>query len=130
MLPRDLEDWLTEEGGRIVEKAVKMGGEDRLDERERLLHEVWLLDTEQRNGGLSQYFCNWGLERWRTLARLAAPALPSFARFTAKIDAVVQESSDPYEAILACGVSLDGWYEEWQTQLVPELRVRVGGGAG
>lgn len=95
MLPWDLEDWLTDEGDKVVRKAAAANGESTLDDRERLLYEVWLLDTEQRNGGISQYFCNHGLAQWDTLSQLAIPTLASFASFAEKINAVVGRSTDP-----------------------------------
>jgi hypothetical protein len=125
MLPWDLEDWLTDEGDKVVRKAASGSGESTLDDRERLLYELWLFDTEQRNGGVSQYFCNRGLERWATLSRLAAPALPSFASFAVKVNEVVGRSTDPYQAVIDSGVDLDGWYDEHQTRLVGELREAV-----
>ena len=73
------ENWLTHEGGRIVRK-VAAKGPDPLDERERLVYEVWLFDTEQRNGGVSQYFCNRSLDQWQTLGDLASRFLPTFSR--------------------------------------------------
>src|SRR6185436_4212959 len=106
MLPWDLEDWLTDEGDKVVHKAAAADSRDALDPRERLLYEVWLLDTEQRNGGISQYFGNRGLEQWDALSRLAAPALPSFARFAAKVNAVVGRSEDPYRAVIRSDVDL------------------------
>lgn len=121
MLPWELEDWLTDEGDKVVRKAVEKT-ESALDDRERLLYELWLFDTEQRNGGVSQYFGNHGLLQWDTLSRLAAPALGSFAPFAVKIDEVVRRSEDPYEAIIASGVDLDAWYDSYQVHLVTELR--------
>ncbi|MBA2238296.1 MAG: hypothetical protein H0W24_06300, partial [Lysobacter sp.] len=50
MLPWDLEDWLTDEGDNVVRKAAAAKGESALNEPERLLYELWLFDTEQRNG--------------------------------------------------------------------------------
>lgn len=70
MLPLDLEDWLTEVGNQIVYKMAS-GGEAALTEKEKLVHEIWLLDTETRNGGLSQYFANWGLKQWERCHALA-----------------------------------------------------------
>ena len=52
-LPLDLEDWLTNEGGRVVENRA-IFGESALLPEEGLIYEIWLPDTETRNGGLSQ----------------------------------------------------------------------------
>jgi hypothetical protein len=125
MLPWDLENWLTDEGDKIVRKAAALT-ESALDERERLLYEVWLLDTEQRNGGVSQYFCNWGLAQWNALSRLAAPALPSFRSFAANVNGVIANSDDPYQAVIVSPVDLDAWYDQYQIRLVSELRAAVG----
>ena len=125
MLPWDLEDWLTEEGDRVVHKAVAAKSHDVLDARERLLYEVWLFDTEQRNGGVSQYFCNRGMAQWDRLSRLAAPTLPSFAPFAEKVNEVVDGSLDPYQAVIESDVDLDGWYDEHQARLVTELKAAM-----
>ena len=125
MLPLDLEDWLTEEGGNVVERAAAVNSPDALTARHRLLYEFWLFDTEQRNGGVSQYFCNRGLEQWDTLSRLAAPAIPSFQRFASKVNEVVGRSGDPYWAIIQSDVDLDAWYARNQVELVTELRAAV-----
>lgn len=60
VLPRDLDDWLTEAGDRVVHKMAA-GRPEALRPMERLVYEVWLFDTETRNGGASQYFCNRGM---------------------------------------------------------------------
>jgi hypothetical protein len=125
MLPWDLEDWLTDEGDKVVRKAAAANSRDALDAGERLLYELWLFDTEQRNGGVSQYFCNRGLEHWDALSRLATPALPCFSSFAAKVNEVVARSDDPYQAVIESDVHLDDWYDEHQTRLVDELRKAV-----
>jgi len=125
MLPWDLEDWLTEEGDKVVRKAAAANSRDTLDARECLLYELWAFDTEQRNGGVSQYFGNRGLEQWHSLSRLAAPALPSFLSFAAKVDEVVGRSEDPYQAVIDSGIDLDSWYDEHKARLVGELREAV-----
>ena len=126
MLPLDLEDWLTGEGDRVVRQAAAAGAPDALSARDRLVYEFWLFDTEQRNGGVSQYFCNWGLGQWETLSRLEAAALPSFARFAAQVNEVVGGSEDPYRAVIESGMDLDAWYAQHQVELVTELRAAVG----
>jgi hypothetical protein len=125
MLPWDLEDWLTDEGDKVVHKAAAANSHDALDPNERLLYEIWLFDTEQRNGGVSQYFGNRGLAQWDGLSRVAALALPSFAHFATKVNAVVGRSHDPYAAVINSDVDLDAWYREHQLALVTELRSAV-----
>ena len=125
MLPWELEDWLTDEGDTVVRKAAAANALDALDDRDRLLYELWLFDTEQRNGGVAQYFANRGLGHWDELSRLAAPALPSFGSFAIKVDAVVGRTADAYRAVIESGVDLDALYREYQIRLVTELRSAV-----
>ena len=126
MLPWNLEHWLTDEGDRVVRKAAAANSRDVLDVRDRLLYEFWLFDTEQRNDGVSQYFCNRGLEQWETFSRVAAPSLPSFPAFASKVNEVVSRSHDPYQAVIDSDVDLDGWYNHHQLRLVTELQIATG----
>lgn len=116
-----LEDWLTKEGNRIIRKITEqdLGS---LSDAERLLYEIWLLDTEQRNGGVSQYFCNRGLAQWNSLSRLATATLASFASFATHVDKVVGTASDPYQAVTDSEVDLDGWYDKYRFSLIEELK--------
>ena len=100
MLPWDLEDWLTDRGDEVARKSAAANSPDVLDARERLLYELWLFDTEQRNGGVSQYFCNHGMDQWDRLSRLATPTLPSFASFAARVNEVIDGRADPYRAVV------------------------------
>lgn len=120
MLPPELDNWPTESGLRIAEK-VAATGRGSLSVRERLLNEVSLLDTEQCNGGIAQYFCNWRMARWLELSQLASEHLPPFARFAEGVDAVIRGSADPYAAALE-SPELDEWFEKHQVRLVQELR--------
>jgi len=100
MLPLDLEDWLTEVGNQIVEKMAS-GGEAALTENEKLIHEIWLLDTEARNGGLSQYFANWGLKQWERCHALATTwPVPSFLPFAKGVSDLLTGNTDPYLALV------------------------------
>jgi hypothetical protein len=121
MLPWDLEDWLTDEGDKLVHREA-VGGIDSLTPAERLVYEVWLFDTEQRNGGLAQYFCNRGREQWDALCLAARNVLAPFAEFAARVDAVVADARDPYLAVLETAGSLDRAYEACQVNLVSALR--------
>jgi len=124
-LPFDLEDWLTDAGDSVVRKLAS-SSEAALTDRERLVYEIWLLDTEARNGGLSQYFCNCGLKQWNSCVALAsAAALPSFPAFADRVNDLLRRDPDPYLAILNADAD-DLWYDH-QTAVVSELRSAVGG---
>jgi hypothetical protein len=121
-LPLELEDWLTETGDNIVRKKAA-GGIASLSVAERLLYEVWLLDTEVRNGGLSQYFGNRGIARWRELANLAtADVIPCFPAFAKQLDKIIGSSSNPYQVLISRGAEPDELYEKYQEKIVRELR--------
>src|SRR5262247_2179263 len=109
MLPTDLEDWLTNEGDRVVHARV---AGDSLSPLDSLIHEIWLLDTEARNGGLSQYFANHGTAQWQSCTRAALAGLtPSFAPFAAEVDAMIRRSEDPYQAINKLGTAAEDTWE-------------------
>ncbi len=121
MLPWDLEDWLTEVGSALVEKSARQGS---LNPCEELVYEIWLLDTEVRNGGVSQYFCNWGIERWTRLCALAEPAIPAFRAFAEQVRTVIKDSEDPYSPIIESRQA-DEAYMAHQTTIVTKLRERA-----
>jgi hypothetical protein len=118
----ELDEWLTNEGDKIVGKAKATNGLDALNARERLIYEVWLLDTERRNGGMSQYFSNRGLGQWDMLSKAASPSLPSFVPFATVVNQVVGRSTDPYQAVISSKVDLDAHYDEYQVRLLTELK--------
>ena len=123
MTPWELENWLTDEGDRIVRKvAAAPNGVNALDTRERLIYEIWLFDTEQRNGGVSQYFCNRGLDQWDALSDIASPVLASFAPFAAVVNRIVGRSAEPYKVVIESRIDLDAHYNEYQSQLLAELK--------
>ena len=121
MLPWDLEDWLSDEGDKIVHREA-VSGIDSLTPAERLVYEVWLFDTEQRNGGVAQYFGNHGRDQWNALCLAARIVLAPFAEFAAHVDAVVADAPDPYLAVIASDGSLDRAYEACQVGLISALR--------
>lgn len=123
MLPSDLEDWISDAGGEVVEKRVQ-GAE--LTPDEQLLYEVWLFDTQQRNGGISQYFCNYA-ERWPALRELAGARLPSFVGLARSIERALGSSTDPYEAITDSSARLDTEYGGIASAMVSELRAALRG---
>ena len=122
MKPPELDTWLTEEGDRLVRKIATTHGVDALDARERLVYEIWLFYTEQRNGGVSQYFCNRGLEQWRTLSEIASTALTSFVPLAEVVNQVIDNSTDPYRALIKSAVNLDAYYQMHRVRLLAELR--------
>ena len=119
VLPWELEDWLTDAGDRVV-RMLGSAAEAMLTDRERLIYEIWLLDTEARNGGLSQYFCNAGIDQWNACVSLASSALPSFPAFAARVVMLLEQNPDPYLAILNAGG--DNLWDEYQEAVVSELR--------
>jgi len=120
MLPWDLEDWLTDEGDKVVRKAA-VAGVDALTPEERLVFEVWLFDTEQRNGGVAHYFER-GREQWSSLCSVARNVLAPFSDFAERVDAVVANAQEPYLAVIQSGGALDRAYEECQVALISALR--------
>ncbi len=124
MLPGYLEDWLTDEGDKIVGKA-SLSGSPSLSPREQLLYEVWLFDTEQRNGGISQYFCNRTLNQWRSLCDLAELLLPHFAQVASQVNQVIGGRSDPYDAVIHSDINLDAMYAASKVRLITALKAAV-----
>jgi hypothetical protein len=124
MLHDELNDWLTNAGD-VVVRMKAVDGLDSLQPHERLLYEVWLFDTEQRNGGVSQYFCNWGREQWDSLCASASPNVPSFLSFAVKVNSVIGCHSDPYDAIIESGDCLDTAYQQNANQIISELQTIV-----
>ncbi|WP_020470409.1 DMP19 family protein [Zavarzinella formosa] len=125
-MPWDLEDWLTEAGGRVVQKMADCGHKT-LTPEEQLIYEVWLFDTETRNGGVSQYFGNRGIEQWRSL-RTAAESqnLPRLKQFMDEVDLLIGEAADPYAVSLAVSPPIEEVYwRSHQTGIVEELRRMV-----
>ena len=123
-LPLELEDWLTDCGDEVVRKIAAQG-EAALTKREKLIHEIWLLDTETRNGGLSQYFANRGLAQWNKCCSLAADSIPTFPAFAKHVSELLKGHTDPYEAIVAKEREADQLYYSYQVSIVSELRDAV-----
>ena len=121
MLPWDLEDWITDEGAKIIEKRIL--SPNSLTAKEKLLYEVWLLDTEARNGGLSQYFCNHGIEQWHACQTIAKmEGLKSLDIFASLLNEIIHGSSDPYTAIRQKGDDAEDLWFSHQKQVVNELK--------
>ena len=122
VLPWDLEDWLTDEGDRIVTKKAKSGFQS-LSEVERAIYEIWLLDSETRNGGVSQYFANQDRERWDAIVQIASTEIVLALRpFVATVMAVIANADDAYDVAINSPVDFDHVYEQHQIAIVTELR--------
>ena len=120
MLPQDLEDWLTDEGDRVARARIAKLPMSTVDQ---LIYEIWLLDTESRNGGLSQYFLNRGATQWESCRRCALAGLtPSFASFAAEVDGMIRGAADPYEAINSLGRPAEDTWEKYDVAVVSELK--------
>jgi hypothetical protein len=124
-LPRDLEDWFTSAGDRVMRKRAT-SGEASLSKEEKLIYELWLLDTEVRRGGLSQYFASRGLEEWEHCVALVSGAVPSFARFAERLGVLLRLDLDRtgpgLRASIASGAEANELYYESQIPIVTELR--------
>ena len=120
MLPDDLNTWLTEIGGAVVDKRA---AGITLTPIEQIVYEIWALDTQTRNGGLSQYFCNYGLDRWRQCTVAAsAVGLGSFGPFAEQVTLLIGGSKDPYKALIKKGRAGDDVYNSHSSRIVSELR--------
>ena len=120
MLPWDLEDWLTEEGDRVVKRRA---GGQTLSARDQLIYEIWLLDTESRNGGLSQYFANRGMSQWKScVAAASSGSTPSFAGFATEVQSLIGGSGDPYEKLVSMGDAAEETWDRYKESIVRELK--------
>ena len=120
MLPNDLSEWLSDTGGVIVDRRAAGAA---LSPIEQVVYEIWLLDTQKRNGGLSQYFCNCGAEQWRQcIATANDVGLSSFALFATQVDALIAGAKDPYKVLIKQGRVGDDIYDEHSNRIVRELR--------
>jgi len=120
MLPWDLEDWITDVGASVLDK--RLAGH-ALSPADQLVYEIWLLDTEARNGGLSQYFCNHGRSQWESCVAAARDAsLSNFGPFAQALESIIANSSDPYSAIRERGDAAEDLWFHHQSAMVHELR--------
>ena len=116
----ELEDWLLRAGERAERKAIAGGP---LSPIERLAREIWVFDMHARNGGVSQYFCNHGSERWQALKSAWLPeAVPGLGPVIAEVERVIAGGSDPYLATLSASPGVEGFYEAHQPSVLRELR--------
>ena len=121
MLTWDLEDWITDVGADLVEKRFAKASS--LTTVESAVYEIWLLDTEARNGGVSQYFCNHGLQQWAACQAVAlAVGLNSFRAFADALNRIIGIEQDPYEAVRAQGDPAEDLWYSYQSTVVRELK--------
>lgn len=121
MLSWDLEDWITDVGADLVEKHF--ADASSLTTIESAVYETWLLDTEARNGGLSQYFCNHGNQQWAACqAANLAVGLNSFQAFADAVNALIGTSQDPYETIRSQGDPAEDLWYSYQSAIVQDLK--------
>ena len=103
-----------------------------LGPQERLIYEVWVFETGIRNGGVSQFSGNRGIERWERLrAACEAQAMPTLKQFIGEVDQILVAGVDPYAAALHVSPPIEEWY--WsvhQAKIVMELRRLVSSNAG
>jgi hypothetical protein len=123
MLGWDLEDWITDVGARLLEKQAI--DPRSLTPTETLVVEIWLLDTEARNGGLSQYFFNNGLSQWQTCVA-AAHCLNTFRPFVEAVKEMIHGADDPFEAIRSRGNDGEDLWYKYQAPVIVELRQMYG----
>lgn len=110
----ELEDWLLE-AGESAERKVLAGSP--LTEIETLIREFWVFDIQIRNGGVSQYFCNYP-SRWEKLKAAASPnSVPALDAIVVEVNRVIGNHSDPYSATLAASPHLEQYYEEHQLEV-------------
>lgn len=122
----ELEDWLLQAGEQAERKASAGGS---LSPAERLIREFWVFDIHTRNGGVSQYFCNHELARWRALRDVWLPdAVPSLGPILAEVDRVIAGAPDPYLAAVDASPGIEEFYEAHQLAVRRELR-RLSSGA-
>jgi hypothetical protein len=116
----ELEDWLLDAGERAERKLIANGC---LSPAERLIREFWVFDIHTRNGGVSQYFCNHGLEQWQALKSALLPeSVPSLGPLIAEVERVIAGAPDPYLAALNASPGIDHFYEAHQLGVRRELR--------
>jgi hypothetical protein len=100
------------------------GGSDTLTPEERLIYEVWVFDTETRNGRVSQYFGNRGIARWRNLhAASEGWCLPKLKKFLDIVDRIIGEATDPETVAYRASPPIEETYWfSYQADIVKELR--------
>lgn len=121
----ELDDWVADAGARIYDK--RCADLNSLSPVDELIYEIWLLDTESRNGGLSQYFRNHGLAQWKSCcASAVSQGLAGFADFEAAVSTMIAGVDDPVLAIRSGGDSAEDLWYSYQRGVSKELRQLAG----
>jgi hypothetical protein len=116
----ELEDWLLDTGGIVEVKAIAGG---ILSPIEQLIREFWVFDMQTRNGGVSQYFVNYGREQWMELHAAWLPELvPSLEPILNEVDRLIAGEKDAYLATLEASPKIEEFYESYQLAVRRELR--------
>jgi len=116
----ELENWLLHAGEQAELKAT---AGSPLSPAERLIREFWAFDIHTRNGGVSQYFCNHELARWRALRDAWLPDdVPSLGPILREVDRVIAGAADPHLAALDASPGIEELYEAHQLAIRRELR--------
>jgi hypothetical protein len=122
---KDLMRWFADAGER-AERRHASDGAEYLSKGEKLVYELWLLDTDVQKGGVAQYVATQGLQQWRHCVALVPHAIPSFLRFAERVDWMLRFDPDPTGrgtvASVANGAEADKLYRELRTSIVAELR--------
>jgi hypothetical protein len=118
----ELEDWILVAGERN-ELKCSTNGIHSLTPAERLIREVWLFDLNTKNGGISQYFGNYGIKQWEALQDAWLPsAVPSLRPIIAEVNRVIAGDVDPYLATLQASAGIEKLFHEHETQVLAELK--------
>jgi len=122
MITWQLEEWITDIGAEVLKKRYT--DQKSLSPIEELIYEIWLLDTESRNGGLSQYFGNHGIEQWKSCCEaVASVGLLSFADFEDEVNSMIAGMTDPYREINSRGDAAEDLWYSYQNHVVKELQL-------
>jgi len=122
---KDLMRWFADAGERAERKVDSNGGE-YLSKGEKLIYELWLLETVLQKGEVSLYFATRGLQHWRHCVASIPHTIPSFLRFAERVDSMLRFDRDPTGrgtvASVANGAEADRLYRELRNSIVSELR--------
>jgi hypothetical protein len=118
----ELEQWLLDTGEKVTLKLMAEGPAS-LSLIERFLREVWILDIQTSNGGVSQFFCNYGLSHWNALKESwPSRDVPGLGPIIIEIDRVIAGAEDPYLATLDASPGIEDVYDVHSSRMKAELR--------